>query len=174
MRPIIIAILGHKDSGKTKIIEFLTQELTMRGLKVVTIKHIAHDYFEVNAEGKDTWRHKKAGAKIVIGISEKRMAIIDDIIKSSEEAFNYALEYLMSKNPDVILIEGFSKIVSSHPDIRKVVIARDLREVQYYLNIIKERLIGVIKRGNFELKTPGIKVLTEKDLLHFVLDLLED
>ena len=57
----IISIVGKSDSGKTTLIEKLVPVLTKRGYRVATVKHDVHG-FEVDREGKDSWRHKQAGA----------------------------------------------------------------------------------------------------------------
>ena len=54
----IVSIVGKSDSGKTTLIEKLLPELTRRGYRIATVKHDVHG-FEVDREGKDSWRHKQ-------------------------------------------------------------------------------------------------------------------
>ena len=61
----IVSIVGKSGSGKTTLLEKVVAELTKRGYNVGTIKHDVHG-FEIDYEGKDSWRHKKAGAKTVV------------------------------------------------------------------------------------------------------------
>ncbi|MHA1616284.1 MAG: molybdopterin-guanine dinucleotide biosynthesis protein B [Candidatus Njordarchaeales archaeon] len=173
MRPVIIAILGHKNSGKTTLIEYLTRELVNKGLKVVTMKHIHHDFFEVDKEGKDTWRHKRAGATIVSGVSKKRLVIISDEVSELNDAFEEVMNYLKAKNPDVILLEGFLPIVGSRKDIMKVVIARSVDEAKFFLQNIREGLLGIIKRESFTTNDLNIPILTEQKLLETILKIWE-
>ena len=78
----IISIVGKSDSGKTTLIEKLVPELTRRGYRVATVKHDVHG-FEVDREGKDSWRHKQAGAHTVVISSPQKIALIRDVEKDS-------------------------------------------------------------------------------------------
>ena len=60
----IISIIGKSGSGKTTLLEMVISELTRRGYSVGILKHDAHG-FEIDHEGKDSWRHKQAGASVV-------------------------------------------------------------------------------------------------------------
>ena len=71
-----IAVVGTKKSGKTTTIENLTRELTKRGYKVATIKHINEPDFTIDTLGKDTWRYAQAGAKTIISVATNETAII--------------------------------------------------------------------------------------------------
>lgn len=77
----IISIVGKSNSGKTTLIEKVIPFLTKKGYRIATIKHCAHG-FEMDKEGKDTWKHKKAGAKAIVAVSENRLALITDITPS--------------------------------------------------------------------------------------------
>jgi molybdopterin-guanine dinucleotide biosynthesis protein B len=74
----IVSIVGKSGSGKTTLIEKLVPELTRRGHRVATVKHDVHG-FEVDREGKDSWRHKKAGAHTVVISSPEKAALIRDV-----------------------------------------------------------------------------------------------
>ena len=73
----IVSIVGKSDSGKTTLIEKLIAELTRRGFRVATIKHNRHG-FDIDHEGKDSWRHKRAGAVATVVASPGRAALIED------------------------------------------------------------------------------------------------
>src|SRR4030066_1554380 len=101
----IISIVGKSDSGKTTLIEKLVPELTRRGYRVATVKHDVHG-FEVDQEGKDSWRHKKAGAHTVVISSPQKIALIRDVEK------DLTLEEIREKfiqDVDLILSEGYKK-----------------------------------------------------------------
>jgi molybdopterin-guanine dinucleotide biosynthesis protein B len=74
----VICIVGKKKSGKTTLIEGLLPELAALGLSVGTIKHDAHS-FEMDHEGKDSWRHRQAGAATVAVSSPTRVAVIRSV-----------------------------------------------------------------------------------------------
>ncbi|MBN1471499.1 MAG: molybdopterin-guanine dinucleotide biosynthesis protein B [Syntrophaceae bacterium] len=99
----IISIVGKSNSGKTTLVEKLIPELIKRGYRVATIKHNKHG-FDIDHEGKDSWRHKKAGACATVIACPSRVALIEDI------KHDYSLDEIRNnyiKNADVILAEGF-------------------------------------------------------------------
>jgi len=103
----IVSIVGKSDIGKTTLIEKLLPELTGRGYRIATVKHDIHG-FEVDREGKDSWRHKKAGAHTVVLSSPQKVALIRDVEKdlSLEEIRESLVE-----DVDLILSEGYKKDV---------------------------------------------------------------
>jgi molybdopterin-guanine dinucleotide biosynthesis protein MobB len=121
----IVSIVGKSDSGKTTLIEKLIVELTRRGWRVATIKHNRHG-FEIDHEGKDSWRHKKAGAVTTVLVSSRQVAVIEDVDTDYELA-EIRTRYI--RNADIILAEGYKG--NPHPKIE--VFRTDLR---------RERLCG--------------------------------
>ncbi len=99
--PALVAIVGNSDSGKTTLIEKLIPVLKQRGHTVGTVKHTHHG-FDLDQEGKDTWRHQAAGADTVVAVSPRRIAIVKN---SPEDTLAAALPYLDDR--DIILVEGF-------------------------------------------------------------------
>src|SRR3989339_1095033 len=99
----IITIVGKSDSGKTTLLEKLIAELTRRGYRIGTVKH-AHDGFEMDKKGKDSWRHRKAGAHATLVISEDKIAMVrNDRADYIEKMQTYLLDV------DIILAEGFKR-----------------------------------------------------------------
>ena len=99
----IISIVGKSNSGKTTLIEKLIPEFTKRGYRVATIKHNVHG-FNIDHEGKDSWRHKKAGACATVIACPTRVALIEDIES------DYSLDEIRDKyikRADIILAEGY-------------------------------------------------------------------
>jgi molybdopterin-guanine dinucleotide biosynthesis adapter protein len=107
----IVSIVGKSNSGKTTLIEKLIAELTRRGWRVATIKHNRHG-FEIDHEGKDSWRHKRAGAVTTVVASPGRIAVISDIVGDYELA---QIRDGYIRNVDIILAEGYKK--NPHPKI---------------------------------------------------------
>ncbi len=101
----IVSIVGKSNSGKTTMIEKLVPELVRRGYRVATIKHDVHG-FEVDREGKDSWRHKQAGAHTVIISSPQKLALIRDMDHDAELA---ELRDRFVQEVDLILSEGFKR-----------------------------------------------------------------
>ena len=110
--PRVIGITGFKDSGKTTLVEKLVTEFTDRGLSVSTIKH-AHHTFDIDHKGRDSYRHRKAGAREVAVISRNQWAIIRDM---NEEPEPPLAEILAKMSPcDLVIVEGYKR--DSHPKI---------------------------------------------------------
>jgi molybdopterin-guanine dinucleotide biosynthesis protein B len=99
----IISIVGKSGSGKTTLVEKLIPELKKRGYRVGTIKHNAHG-FQIDHEGKDSWRHKKAGADLTIISSAHLIALIEDVHR--DMSIDEIREKYV-KNVDIILSEGY-------------------------------------------------------------------
>ncbi len=99
----IVSIVGASNTGKTTLIEKLIAELTLRGYRVATIKHNRHG-FEIDHEGKDSWRHKHAGAVTTIVASPFRVAVIDDVDQDYDIA---ELVNIYIRKADIVLAEGF-------------------------------------------------------------------
>ena len=101
----IVSIVGTSDSGKTTLIEKLVPELVRRGYRVATIKHDVHG-FDVDREGKDSWRHKQAGAHTVVISSPQKLALIRNVDHDAELA---ELRDKYIQDVDIILSEGFKR-----------------------------------------------------------------
>lgn len=102
----VYGITGWKNSGKTGLVERLVTEITGRGLRVSTLKH-AHHAFDVDQPGRDSYRHRAAGAEEVLVVSGLRWALMAEL-RGAEEP---PLEELLAKlSPvDLVLIEGWKR-----------------------------------------------------------------
>jgi len=100
--PPIVTVVGKSNSGKTTLIEKLLPELSNLGLAVGTIKHDVHG-FEIDLPGKDTWRHRKAGAKRTVISSPGKMALIQDV--DHDPGLDELIVYF--RGLDLVLAEGY-------------------------------------------------------------------
>lgn len=100
----IFGLVGRSGSGKTTLMVELVPALRRRGLTVSTLKH-AHHGFDIDRPGKDSWRHREAGAEEVMLVSGTRWALLHEIRDDVEPP----LEQLIARmSPvDLVLIEGF-------------------------------------------------------------------
>ena len=96
----IFSVVAFSGTGKTTLLEKLVHELKSRGLRVAVIKHDAHE-FDIDHEGKDSWRFTRAGAEITVVVSATKAAIMENR--------PVPLETLLSRitDVDVILTEGY-------------------------------------------------------------------
>jgi molybdopterin-guanine dinucleotide biosynthesis protein MobB len=108
----IYGIIGWKNAGKTSLMERLVAEITARGFSVSTVKHVHHDV-DLDQPGKDTFRHRAAGAREVVLASAHRHAILTEH-RSAPEPPLYAILARLAP-VDLVLIEGYKR--DSHPKI---------------------------------------------------------
>ncbi|MGV8081527.1 MAG: molybdopterin-guanine dinucleotide biosynthesis protein B [Syntrophales bacterium] len=107
----ILSIVGKSNTGKTTLIERLIPELVRRGWRVATIKHNRHG-FQMDHEGKDSWRHRNAGASMTVVASPHQVALLADAPRDYTMA---ELRDLFVRDVDLVLAEGFKK--NPHPKI---------------------------------------------------------
>jgi molybdopterin-guanine dinucleotide biosynthesis protein B len=102
----VLGIAGWSGSGKTTLLAKLIPALIGRGLTVSTVKH-AHHEFDIDQPGKDSWRHRQAGATEVLVSSDRRWALMHEHRGAAEPP----LEALLAKlQPvDLVLVEGFKR-----------------------------------------------------------------
>lgn len=105
MNPPVVSIISKKNSGKTTLIEKLIPELKQRGYKVGTVKHDTHG-FNIDHEGKDTWRHKEAGAETVVISSPWKISLIKDV---DTEIPLEQIASLYFSDMDIVITEGYKK-----------------------------------------------------------------
>lgn len=160
----IITVIGGKRSGKTTAVEALVKGLVKRGYKVATVKHVSQKNFTMDTEGKDTWRHTKAGAVITTTVAANEIATIrkgdtshfkiDDIIKPFKD------------EADVIVFEGFKKLVKSQ-DIPKIVAVKNKQEALEAFAQFKPIIafVGPYSTEKTDLQVPYIDVLKNPDKL---------
>ncbi len=100
----VISVVGRSNSGKTTLLEKLIRELTARGRRVGTVKHHYHGPVEVDVPGKDSWRHRRAGAVAVALCSREAFFVVRD---EPEEPTLEAIVHRALAGVDLVLTEGF-------------------------------------------------------------------
>jgi molybdopterin-guanine dinucleotide biosynthesis adapter protein len=116
----IIGVAGFKNAGKTTLVEKLVAELTRRGYRISTVKH-AHHSFDIDHEGRDSFRHRKAGAFEVAVVSRHRWAIIHE---SRDEAEPSLDEMLTKLAPcDLVIVEGYKRDSHDKIEVRNLGLA---------------------------------------------------
>lgn len=108
----IFGVVGWKNSGKTGLMERLVTEITSRGHSVSTIKH-AHHSFDVDHPGKDSHRHRVAGARQVLLASRNRWALMHELRDEDEPTLEALLGQIAPV--DLVLVEGYKR--DAHPKI---------------------------------------------------------
>ena len=101
----VVGFAGYSGSGKTTLVEQLIPALKARGLRVSVVKH-AHHSFDIDHPGKDTYRHREAGAFEVVVASASRLALMREFEKPTQMTVHQLLAELYS-GVDWVLVEGF-------------------------------------------------------------------
>lgn len=158
-KPVVIAVSGVKNSGKTTLITRLIPKLTECGYKVATIKHDGHDF---DVKGTDSYRHKEAGAYGSAVFSNNKFMIVKDNKDTKEEE-------LMRFFPEahIILLEGFK-----NSDYPKVEIVRKGNSTKSVCK--RESLLAII--SDCDLDEKDIRIIELNDInsiAKFLIDYVE-
>jgi len=139
----IICFVGKSNSGKTTFIERVIPELVRAGYKVATVKHAGHG-FDLDTEGKDSWRHKQAGASSVVVLSKGSMAMFADV--SDQMKVEDVRDRFLDGSYDLIIAEGWKN--EGYPKI--VIIREQVGEIP----ISPEGLLAVVSDKPVDLNVP--------------------
>jgi len=142
MQPPIVSIVGKSDAGKTTLLEKLIPELKRRGYRVAVVKHDAHS-FEIDQPGKDSWRHRQAGADVVVISSKDKLALI----KRVDQELPLSTIATMLTDVDLILTEGYKRGPAP-----KVEISR--RALSSELLCTADELVAIVSDQTFNLPVP--------------------
>jgi molybdopterin-guanine dinucleotide biosynthesis protein B len=116
MSPPLFGVVGWKNSGKTTLMSRLIAELGRRGYAVSVVKH-AHEAFEIDHRGRDSFKMREAGAFEVALSSPRRFALMRELGDAPEMPFAEVLSYV---GPcDLVLVEGFKREDFPKIEIRK-------------------------------------------------------
>ena len=123
----VFGVAGWSGSGKTTLIEKLLPLLTIRGLRVATVKH-THKDFDFDKPGKDSWRHREAGAREVMIAAPKQWTLVHQVQDQTETSLAHLLSRMSAS--DLVLVEGFKretipKLEVHRPALGKPLIAPD-------------------------------------------------
>lgn len=101
----VACFAGYSNSGKTTLIEQIIPLLRQQGLRVSVVKH-AHHQFDIDHPGKDTWRHREAGAFEVVAASSQRLVLMREYERNAEPQVHHLIAELY-EGVDWVLVEGF-------------------------------------------------------------------
>ncbi|MBB1602744.1 molybdopterin-guanine dinucleotide biosynthesis protein B [Variovorax sp. UMC13] len=126
----VIGFAGYSGAGKTTLVERLIPVLKRQGQRVSVVKH-AHHKFDVDHPGKDSYRHREAGAFEVVVASDQRLALMREFEQPAQLSVHHLIAELY-EGVDWVLVEGFK-----HADLWKIEVLRqsgpdeDARPAQY-------------------------------------------
>ncbi len=137
----VLAVLGHKNSGKTTVAERIVSTLVKRGYRVAAAKHISKEGFSMDREGKDTWRYSEAGATPVIAISN-----IEKVVKirigSDAPSLDWMVGVSIENGANILVMEGFSFLVLKDRRVGKIICVRSIEEYDEYRSEVEGEIIA--------------------------------
>lgn len=110
----VFGITGWKNSGKTTLVEALVCELSARGYRISTVKH-AHHAFDIDVPGKDSYRHREAGAQEVMVASGQRWALMHELRGAEQPNLSELIAHMA--DCDLVLVEGFKSCSHSKIEV---------------------------------------------------------
>ncbi len=113
----VVGFAGYSGAGKTTLVEQVIARLRARGLRVSVVKH-AHHRFDIDQPGKDSWRHRQAGAFEVLVVSDQRLALMREF-EAPAALDIHAMLAELDAGVDWVLVEGFK-----HGDLPKIEVWR--------------------------------------------------
>jgi molybdopterin-guanine dinucleotide biosynthesis protein B len=140
--------VGTSDSGKTTLLEKLISRFIGIGFRVGTVKHDVHG-FEMDREGKDSWRHKRAGASTTVISSPRKVGMVKDVpheltLDEIAESFFYDV--------DIVLAEGYKREAKPKIEVHRKILGRELLCTQ------ADGLIAVMSDEPMELEVPCLDI----------------
>ena len=143
-----IHIVGRKDSGKTTLVEELVGELVRLGYRVGTIKH-THHHHELDTPGKDSHRHREAGASAVGILSPQMNAIFWPQPATVDKARSYQQFDSMMSQCDIVLVEG-----DAQTDAPKIEVFRSATEQQPIASSKETGIMAVVTDDTLDISLP--------------------
>ena len=156
----VIGIAGYSGSGKTTLIEKLIPRFAQRGLKVALIKH-AHHTFDVDQPGKDSYRHRQAGASEILVTSSRRWVLMHELRGAAEPSFEEQMKRLSPC--DLLLVEGFK-----HAPIPKLEVWRAATG-EPLLHPNDAHIVGVASDAKVATKLPLLSLDDDAGIAQFIL-----
>jgi molybdopterin-guanine dinucleotide biosynthesis adapter protein len=160
----VFGFAGWSGSGKTTLIEKLIPRFVQRGLKVSLIKH-AHHSFDVDQPGKDSYRHRHAGAAEILVTSSRRWVLMHELRGAHEPSFD---EQVRRISPcDLLIVEGFK-----HAPIPKLEVWRAVTG-EPLLHPNDPHIVAIASDARVETRLPQLDLNDDAGIAQFILGKLE-
>lgn len=112
------------------------------GLTVGTIKHIHHPDFTIDKEGSDTWRYRHAGSKAIAYFSPSEAGLILSVEKEPE-SIEDALKLIEWMKIDLLIIEGFHRLIAKRIDVGKIIVFKDFEDLEERIRGTEQPIIAL-------------------------------
>lgn len=156
----IFGFAGYSGSGKTTLIEQLIPRFVQRGLRVSLIKH-AHHQFDIDKPGKDSYRHREAGASEVLITSEQRWVLMHESRNEPEPSLH---EQLRRFSPcDLVLVEGYKRAPMHKLEVHRPALGKPL------LHPEDPNIVAVATDAPIDTRLPLLDLNRPDDIAGFII-----
>jgi molybdopterin-guanine dinucleotide biosynthesis protein B len=155
----VFGFAGWSGSGKTTLIEKLIPRFVKRGLRVSLIKH-AHHTFDVDHPGKDSYRHRNAGATEVLVTSSRRWVLMHELRGTQEPTFEEQVKHLSPC--DLLIVEGFKHAPIPKLEVWRAVTGEGLLHPQ------DPHIVAVASDARIETKLPQLDLNDDAGIAEFI------
>ena len=160
----VFGFAGYSGSGKTTLIEQLIPRFVLRGLRVSLIKH-AHHLFDIDKPGKDSYRHREAGASEVLITSDQRWVLMHELRGEPEPSLH---EQLVRFSPcDLVLVEGYKHAAIPKLEVHRPGLGKPM------LHPDDANIVAVATDAPIETRLPLLDLNRPDDIVGFIVDHLD-
>ncbi|MDX8397687.1 MAG: molybdopterin-guanine dinucleotide biosynthesis protein B [Mariprofundaceae bacterium] len=158
----ILSLVGSSNSGKTTLMEKLVSGLVAKGLRIATIKH-SHHQPEMDTPGKDSWRHKQAGASTSLLVGPEKMLMVSDV----DETLNpQLLTARLFGDYDLVLVEGYASVAGPKIEVLRSERSNTLRSEESELIAVATDI------SDLKVSVPLLDMNDTQSLIDFILQWL--
>lgn len=160
----VFGFAGYSGSGKTTLIEQLIPRFVLRGLRVSLVKH-AHHLFDIDKPGKDSYRHREAGASEVLITSDQRWVLMHELRGEPEPTLHQQLERFSPC--DLVLVEGYKHAAIPKLEVHRPVLGRPL------LYPADPNIVGIAADAPIAAPLPVLDLDSPDEIVDFILASLD-
>jgi molybdopterin-guanine dinucleotide biosynthesis protein B len=165
MRMKVFGFAGFSGSGKTTLIEQLIPRFVLRGIRVSLIKH-AHHSFDIDRPGKDSYRHREAGASEVLITSAQRWVLMHELRDGPEPGLEDQLQRLSPC--DLVLVEGFKRAAIPKIEVHRPALGNSLLHPQ------DTNIVAVACDGLVDTRLPVLDLNDPDAITAYICDFLDN
>ena len=162
----VFGFTGYSGAGKTTLIEQLIPRFVSKGIKVSLIKH-AHHHFDIDKPGKDSYRHREAGASEVMLVSDQRWVLMHELRQEPEPLLE---DQLTRFSPcDLVLVEGYKVTGIPKIEVHRPANGKPL----LYPEAEGRNIVALASDTRFESPLPWLDLNDPDAVVAFILNYLE-
>ena len=157
----VFGVVGWKNNGKTTLVERLISQLTLMGYKVSSVKHAHHDV-DIDEPGRDSYRHRAAGATETLLATDKRWALMHEYRKQEVPKLTQLLD--LFEPCDLVIVEGYKG--AEHP---KLEVVRNLNKRGFLAEIMPNIVAVATDKNDLDINLPQLDINNTQQVAEFVL-----